>query len=235
MTVLMTVGVFMLGAAIMNFVVMPLFIHQRGSVVVPDVRRMSEQQASQSLRRASLNMNVERHDYDAEVPEGFVVSQRPRPDESVKEGRTVSVVLSKGARTLRVPDIRGQSLRQGELTLVGQRLRAGRVARVLEEAGAREKIIACSPTHGSEVLESHPVDILVAVGGRPRQYMMPALAGQDLLFVRDRLEKLGFRVAQVRYESQQGAYPNTIIDQAPKPGSLIREGDSIELVAAGSD
>lgn len=235
MTVLMTVGVFVLGAAIMNFVVMPLLIHQRGSVVVPDVRQMSEQQAGQTLRRASLNMHVERRDYDAEIPEGFVVSQRPRPDESVKEGRTVTIVLSRGTRTLRVPDIKGQTLRQGELTLSGQRLRAGGVARVLEEAGAREKIIACSPTPGSDVVENSAVDILVAVGGRPRQYLMPDLAGHDLLFVRDRLEKIGFRVSQVRYESQEGAFPNTIIDQSPKPGSLIREGDSIELVAAGSD
>jgi beta-lactam-binding protein with PASTA domain len=235
MTVLMTAGVFILGAVIMNFVIMPLLIHQRGAVVVPDVRRTSEQQASQSLRRASLKMNVERRDYDAEIPEGFVISQRPRPDESVKEGRTVSVVLSKGARTLRVPDIKGQSLRQGELTLAGQRLRAGRVARVLEEAGDRESIIACSPTPGSEVIENHPVDILVAVGGRPRQYMMPRLVGQDLLFIKDRLDRLGFRVSQVRYEMQEGAYPNTIIDQSPKEGALIREGDSIELVAAGSD
>ncbi len=235
MTLLMTVGVFVLGAALMNFVIMPLVIHQRGTVVVPDVRQMSEKQAEKFLRRASLNMQVERRDHDAETPEGFVISQRPRPDDSVKEGRTVSVVLSRGARTLRVPDIRGQSLRQGELTLDGQRLRAGRVARVLEETDVRERIIACSPVSGTEVVENGAVDILVGVGGRPKQYMMPNLVGQDLLFVKDRLEKRGFRVSQVRYESKKDVYPNTVIDQAPKYGALIREGDSIELVAAGSD
>lgn len=234
-TVLMTVGVFVLGAAIMNFVVMPLFIHQRGAVVVPDVRRMSEQQANQTLGRASLNMHVERRDHDPEVPAGFVVTQRPRPDETVKEGRTVSVVVSEGARSIRVPDIKGQSLRQGELTLGAQRLRAGRVSRVLEEAGERERILACSPAPGSEVIENAAVDILVGVGGRPLQYMMPDLSGRDLLFVKDRLEKRGFRVTHVRYESKKGVYPNTIIDQSPKAGVLIREGDSIELVAAGSD
>lgn len=235
MTVLMTVAVFILGAGLMNFVVMPLLIHQRGAVVVPDVRRMTENQAGQVLQRASLKMRVERRDHDSEMPEGFVVSQRPRPDETVKEGRTVSVVVSKGARMLRVPDIKGQSLRQGELMLGGQGLLAGRVARVLEETGAREKIIACSPVPGSEVVENSAVDILVGVGGRPRQYMMPTLVDRDLLFVKDELERLGFRVSHVRYESRRDVYPNTIIDQSPKPGALIREGDSIELVAASAD
>jgi beta-lactam-binding protein with PASTA domain len=235
MTLLMTVGVFILGAVLMNFVIMPLLIHQRGSVVVPDVRQMSEQQAEKFLRRASLNMQVDRRDHDSETPEGYVISQRPRPDETVKEGRTVSVVVSRGARTVRVPEVKSQSLRQGGLTLNGQGLRVGRVSRVLEETDVRERIIACSPVPGSEVVENGTVDVLIGVGGRPKQYMMPNLVGRDLLFVKDRLDKRGFRVSQVRYESKKGAFPNTIIDQTPKAGALIREGDSIELVAAGSD
>jgi beta-lactam-binding protein with PASTA domain len=234
-TALMTVGVFVLGAVLMNFVVMPLVIHQRGAVIVPDVRRMSEQQAEERLRRLALTMHVDRRDHDVEIPEGFVISQQPRPDETVKEGRRVSVVVSQGPRTVRVPDIVGQSLRQGELTLGGNRLRAGRVARVLEDTDIRERIIASSPAPGSEVVEDSAIDILVGVGERPAQYMMPDLAGQDLLFVRDRLETIGFRVSHVRYEPQKDVYPNTIIDQSPKAGVMIREGDSIELVAAGSD
>lgn len=234
-TLLMTVGVFVLGAALMNFVVMPLVIHQRGAVIIPDVRGMSEQQAEAQLGRASLAMHVDRRDHDPEIPEGYVISQQPRPDDTVKEGRRVSVVVSRGPRTVRVPDIVGQSLRQGELTLGGNRLRAGRTARVLEQTDVRERIIACSPAAGSEVVEETAVDILVGVGERPAQYMMPDLSGQDLLFVRERLEQLGFRVSHVRYEPKGDVYPNTIIDQSPKAGVMIREGDSIELVAAGSD
>jgi beta-lactam-binding protein with PASTA domain len=180
-------------------------------------------------------MNVERRDHHSDVPEGYVVSQRPRPNDTVKEGRTVGVVVSLGALTLTVPDIKGQSLRQGELTLSGQRLRAGRVARVLDDSSARERVIACSPPPGAVVGEGAEVDILLGIGGRPHRYLMPDLSGQDLLFVREALEKRGFRISGVRYETRKGAYPNTIVDQSPKPGAMIRDGDSIELVAAGSD
>jgi beta-lactam-binding protein with PASTA domain len=52
--------------------------------------------------------------------------------------------------------------------------------------------------------------------------------------VRQKLEKMGFRVASVRYEDKDGVYPNTVIDQHPEPGEQIREGESIELVASSS-
>ncbi|MEJ2719921.1 MAG: PASTA domain-containing protein [bacterium] len=234
-TFLIVIGVFALGVVLMNFVVMPMVIHQRKTVIVPDVRQMSEQQAEKFVERVSLVLQIERSEHHPEIPEGYVISQRPRPDDTVKEGRTVSVVLSLGPQTQRVPDIKGLSLRQGRLLLTRQKLNPGRVVRVLEETDAGEKVVASWPAPGQEVEEGGEVDILVSVGGRPRRYLMPDLNGQDLLFARDKLQDLGFRVSNVRYESREGAYPNTIIDQFPKPGVMIREGDSIELVAAGSD
>ena len=234
-TLALTAGVFILGLALTNYIVLPLLIHQRGTVIVPDVRQMSEPQAQRFLENASLKMQVERRDHNPEIPAGFVISQRPRPDDAVKEGRTVAVVVSEGARTQRVPDIKGQSLRQGELTLGRQGFHVGRVVRVIEDSDVRERVIACSPGAGSETVEGAGVDVLVGAGGRARRYLMPKLDGGDLPFVKDKLEKLGFRIGNVRFETRKGVYPNTIVDQFPKPGTMIREGDSIELVAAGSD
>jgi beta-lactam-binding protein with PASTA domain len=64
---------------------------------------------------------------------------------------------------------------------------------------------------------------------------VPDLVGQDLLFIKEKLQDIGFRISGIRYEYRPDTYPNTIIGQSPAPGTLIREGDSIELVAAGSD
>jgi beta-lactam-binding protein with PASTA domain len=72
-----------------------------------------------------------------------------------------------------------------------------------------------------------------APGGAP-VFLMPDLTSQDLFFVREKLERRGFRVASVRYEDREGVYPNTIIDQRPRAGERIREGESIELVASSS-
>jgi beta-lactam-binding protein with PASTA domain len=74
----------------------------------------------------------------------------------------------------------------------------------------------------------------VSVVGAAPSYLMPDLTAQDLFFVRERLERIGFRVSSVRYEAREGVFPNTVIDQRPRPGARIREGESIELVASSS-
>lgn len=235
LTVLFIAAAFIIGALLMNSVVMPLLVHQRNSVIVPDVRGMSEAQAEEFLERVALDVRIDRRQNDVDVPEGYIVAQRPRPNDTVKQGRTVSLTVSLGPKTQRVPDLKDLSLRQGRLLLTRQKLGTGRVARVMREGESRETVLACSPGPGEELEEGAEVNLLVGVGGRPRRYMMPNLEGQDLLFIREKLERRGFRINGVRYEPRRDVYPNTIIDQTPPPGVMIREGDSIELVAAGTE
>lgn len=228
-------GIFVLGILLFNFVIMPMLIHQRGSVIVPDLRNVSEAQARNELERFGLNMRVQRSEHHPEIPEGFVIEQRPWANENLKEGRTVEVVLSLGARTQVVPELKGMSLRQGRILLTRNNLRVGSVARVHTIGSARETVLATTPGAGKELVEGSAVDVVVAVGGQKRRYLMPDLTGEDLLFIREKLRGMGFRIGGVRYESRGDVFPNTVIGQSPRAGSLIRQGDSIELVAASSD
>jgi len=125
------VGVlFVAGIVLFNFVLMPVLVHNRAAVIVPDLRQISEAQASETLEKLALTLRVTHSENSAEVPEGYVISQSPRPNESIKEGRSVEVVLSLGAKTQRVPDLAGMSLRQVRGMLDRLQLRAGRVSRV---------------------------------------------------------------------------------------------------------
>jgi serine/threonine-protein kinase len=233
--VLVVVGLFLGGIVLFNSVLMPMLVHQRGTVIVPDLHNVSDQQAGKTLDRYGLNMRVTREEYHPQVPKGYVISQAPRANESIKEGRTVEVVVSLGARTARVPDLSGMSLRQTRGVLDRANLRVGRVSRVLVEGESREQVVASWPVAGDELVEGSTIDLVLSVGGQKREYEMPDLSGQDLLFIRDKLREMGFRISGVRYEKRDGVFPNTIVGQNPKPGAMIREGDSIELVAASSD
>lgn len=228
-------GIFVLGILVFNFVIMPMLIHQRDTVIVPDLRNTSEAQARNELERFGLNMRVQRSENNAEIPEGFVIEQRPWANETIKEGRTVEVVLSLGTRTQVVPELKGMSMRQGRILLSRHNLRVGNVARVHTVGGARETVLATTPGAGKELIEGSVIDIVVAVGGQKQRYLMPDLTGEDLLFIREKLRSMGFRISGVRYESRRDVYPNTVVGQAPRAGSLIKQGDSIELVAASSD
>jgi serine/threonine-protein kinase len=227
-------GLFVAGILAFNFVVMPMLVHQSGAVIVPDLRNSSETQAVQSLSRLGLNLRVTRSEHNSRIPTGFIVSQNPRANDNLKPGRTVAVVLSLGPEMHHVPEIKGMSLRQGRSALERAGLGLGRVARVTRDGNDRESVVATRPAVGDDVSDGENVEVVLAVPGGGRVYMMPDFAGQDLLFVREKLERLGYRVASVRYEAREGVFPNTIVDQRPAPGARIREGESVELVASSS-
>jgi len=227
-------GLFLAGVLVFNYIVMPSLVHQRGAVIVPDLRNASEAEATQSLSRLGLSMRIERSEYDTQVPAGFIVSQSPRASDSLKPGRSVAVVVSLGTRVRLVPEIRGMTLRQSRSVLEHSGLEVGRVARVLHTGDGRERVVATRPPVGDEVREGESIDMVISAPGAANTYLMPDLSAQDLFFVREHLEGLGFRIASVRYEPREGVFPNTIIDQRPRAGDRIREGESIELVASSS-
>ena len=232
--ILLLAGLFAAGVLVFNFVAMPMLVHQRDAVIVPDLRNSSESQAAKSLARLGLKSEVGRSDYDPQVPKGYVVSHVPRANETLKTGRTVVLLTSLGPRTERVPDVTKQTLRQARSVIEHAGLAVGRVARVKHAGGERDSVVAMNPPAGEELREGEAVDLVVAVAGGGPNYLMPDLTHQDLFAVRERLEKLGFRVASVRYEAQEGVFPNTIIDQRPQAGARISAGESVELVASSN-
>lgn len=232
--ILLLAGLFVAGILAFNYVLMPMLVRQRSAVIVPDLRNSSEAEAKKTLSGLGLSMRVARTDYDAQVPTGFILSQKPDANENLKPGRSVEVVVSLGTRTRMVPGVLGMTQREGRNLLQTEGLDVGRVARVQHTGDAREHVIATSPPVGDEVHEGESVDFVVSVPGGAPVYLMPDLTAQDLFFVREKLERLGFRVSSVRYEDREGVYPNTVIGQRPRAGERIREGESIELVASSS-
>ena len=233
--ILLLAGLFAAGVLAFNFVVMPMLVHQRDAVIVPDLHNSSEAQAQESLVRLGLKVKVGHSEYDPQVPKGYVVSHIPRANESIKTGRTVVLVTSLGPRTERVPDVTRQTLRQARSVIEHAGLAVGRISRVKRAGGERDSVIAMNPPAGEDLREGEAVDLVIAVAGGGPSYLMPDLTQQDLFAVRARLEKLGFRVASVRYEAREGVFPNTIVDQLPKAGARISEGESVELVASSSN
>ncbi|HHV44654.1 MAG TPA: Stk1 family PASTA domain-containing Ser/Thr kinase [Firmicutes bacterium] len=72
--------------------------HKTTTVVVPDLRRLSLDQAEQELLQRGLAMGNRFPDFSDDVPEGLIIDQNPRPEAEVPQGTTVDVVYSHGPR-----------------------------------------------------------------------------------------------------------------------------------------
>jgi serine/threonine-protein kinase len=226
------IGAFLVGVVIFHTFIMPGLVGRGDVVVVPDLEGLSVTMAREKCADSGLELIEIGRRNSAEIPEDYVLEQKPGPAESLKEGRAIKVVVSAGMMMEVVPDLRNKSLRQAELMLQSSRLRKGRVSRIFRHEKAENTVIATSPPAGAYVPRGSGVDILLPANEEPRKYIMPDLAGMDLPFVKDRLEMLGFEVARIVSLTDRDKFPNTILDQNPKAGFIIQEGGTIELVVS---
>ncbi len=223
---------FVIGVVIFYSVIMPHLLGRGDVVVVPDLRGSSVVLAEKKCRDSGLNLVVVGNRISSEVPEDYIIDQDPAPSESLKEGRAIKVVVSEGGRMEHVPQLAGRSLRQAELLIADAGLQVGRMVRVFSTVKGENTVIASSPHAGTSVPHASSVDILLSIRGEPRTLLMPDLLGMDLPFVKERLERLGISIARVVNRRMSDKFPNTILDQSPKAGSPIKEGESIELVVS---
>lgn len=115
------------------------------TVSVPDIRGKGILEANNTLKDKGLHIRLEGKDYDLYVPEGHVIRQDIPSGRTVKTGRGVGVVLSKGPRIRYVPDVVGKPLDIARFLLEERGIRINRVIYVHADNTARDTILAQRP------------------------------------------------------------------------------------------
>ena len=189
--------------------------------------------ATDEAKSVGLRIVVGEEVFDEDAPPGTVLEQYPSPLRSVRRGREIRLVLSKGEAMVRVPDLSGLTQRQSELQLLRDGLRVGRVSRSYDPRG-RSGVVSQRPHPGTEVLQDHRVDIMVRVGNERPFFRMPRFVGLSLGEARRRLDESGFEIRRVTSRAAPDVTPGQVLDQWPPAGSRIARGASVELVASST-
>lgn len=228
-------GIFILGMAVFNFLILPVLTGRGDIVIVPELKGVSLEAAEEACREAGLNLMVTGERYSGNATAGHILEQDPSPGEGLKGRRTVKVITSSGMQLEEVPELAGRSLRDAELGLESARLRRGSLSRVFTSDSGPNRVAASSPQGGTQAAIGSSVDLLLFMTGEPSVFLMPDLTGKDLLFVRERLERGGFHVTRVVSRRDEKKFPGTILSQNPPAGYSIKEGGTIELVVSTVD
>ena len=198
----------------------------RQEVEVPDLIRMEPSQATRALEKLDLKLKVETYSqFSDTIDKGTVASQYPTVGSRLKRENTVRVVLSRGSQRLVVPSLLGGSVRRAQLEIGSMGLRLGKVYSVNSEE-PMNSIIAQDPLPSMEEMPGAAVNVLVSLGPRATEYIMPDLVGKTLDQVRESLETKGFRIGNVRRKYYPWAEEGVIIQQTPQAGFKVK-GDAI--------
>ena len=124
------------GGLLAHSTVIPWLVHRQEAVLVPEFTGLTIEEAEAEARRVGLVVEVGDEVFQATAKPGTVLEQMPGPFKSVRRGRAVRLIVSKGEALARVPDLLGMSLRQSEITLLRENLQVGTVSRSYDPRGS---------------------------------------------------------------------------------------------------
>jgi beta-lactam-binding protein with PASTA domain len=205
------------------------------SVSVPDLAGKPMLDAIRIAHDAGLRVEDQagRARDDDRVAKGLILSQEPDAGSLAKPSQVVRVVLSLGARQLKVPDLTGLPPRAAALRLAQESLQLGAVS-WYRDSGVRIGIAAQDPEPEMVAGRNATVEVLTNRGVPETRYVTPDMVGRDAEQMRAVLASHGFRVGSARYEAYEGVAANTILKQFPPAGSPISNRDVVSLTVSRS-
>lgn len=222
---------FFFGTALLAFLVvlvgMRWFIGG-SSLVVPDLAGRDMVYAVDVLSRMNLRIKIAGEEHHPHLPANYVISQEPLPGTAVKEGRSISVIVSRGAEEVAVPRVEGMSQREAEIGLQQNGFRIGDVARVSSGTIEKGKVILQVPAPESSQNRGGSVGLLVSAGPEEQVLSMPMLEERTVGEAEELLEKTGLKVGTLQYSP--GQKNGMVIGQRPLAGTPVREGDRVDLM-----
>ncbi|UUU34534.1 Stk1 family PASTA domain-containing Ser/Thr kinase [Streptomyces sp. CA-210063] len=192
---------------------------------VPAVLRQSQADAEKRLAAAGLDVDVQRAFSDT-VKRGKVISTDPAPGERIRDNDIVTVTISKGPETVKVPDLKGYRLDLAKTRLKDDGLEPGVVTREFSDEVIRGQVISTEPGSGIEVSSGSAVRLVVSRGAPVE---MPELSGASVEDATAELEEAGLKVKiaskQVNSEFEKGL----VAEQSPVAGKQVGTGDTVTL------
>ncbi|WP_162467107.1 Stk1 family PASTA domain-containing Ser/Thr kinase [Streptomyces cavernae] len=195
---------------------------------VPPVLAKPRAEATKQLEDAGLEARI-RTAYSDTVERGSVISSDPEVGERIRGNDTVTLTVSRGPETVRVPQLRGYPLDKAKEQLKKDGLAAGMVTRDFDEDVPRGAVISTEPEPGTERRSGSAVALTVSQG---QPVDVPDVTGDSVEDATAELQDAGLKVEiapeQVTSEFDQGE----VAQQSPDPDTQAVEGDTVTLTVS---
>jgi beta-lactam-binding protein with PASTA domain len=224
-------------AVVFDQVLMPFFVRLGQESVVPNVRGLTQEEAETVLKGNGLGLRVIGEEYDLKLPAGTIIYQMPDSKSRVKRGRKIKVMLSKGGEKATVPQLRGMTYRQAELSLANRGLKIGLPVYISVDSLPRDEVIVSFPSAGATVPLGMEIRVLInqEQADTLETVKVPKFKGDNIREVSSEIEKIGLKLGKIEYKVKNKLLPGTVLKQIPKEGAEVRKGSIVELEVSTTD
>jgi len=195
-------------------------------IKIPNVVGLPYEDATKMLQQAGFVAARGEQRYVTGAPAGQVLGQSPLPDLAASKGTRVLLEVSRGQRTVEVPQLVGVTRQQAEIALQQAGFDVGDVIE-MPSPEPRGKVLGTVPVGGSRA--PLPSAISLTVSGGPAQVTVPDVVGQSFADARTLLAQLGFQVVRARADSSGGRQPGQVVSQKPAASQSVPMGSTVTL------
>jgi serine/threonine-protein kinase len=195
-------------------------------VKVPDLVGLTEREARDELEERNLDAEIEER--FSRKPANEVIDQDPEAGTTIEENDTVTLIVSKGARKVTVPELVGLKEQEAKNQIRQADLRVGNVSREPSDEVEEGVVIDQDPDPDEEVDEGSRVALVLSAGPEPAN--VPFVEGLQEDDAVAQIENAGLD-AEVRRENDD-APEGEVISQDPPGGTEVEPGDTVVIVVS---
>ena len=194
------------------------------------LRGMTVQQARAEVADEEFEVRVTGEAFDEDVERGRIVDQDPSSG-TLKEGRAIRVVLSKGPRPRAVPTLEGKARAEAEQLLLAEKFTPVFRSDYSDTVPA-DVVISWSPRDGEQ---PRGAEVVVTVSAGKKPVKVPSLAEKAADEAKKILEALGL-VVRVEEAFSEDVALGKVISTRPPNGDDAQVGSEVVLrVSKGPD
>ncbi len=197
-------------------------------VEVPDVTGKTVVEAQNILSQAKLGYTVD-EEYNIKVAPGTVISQNPGAKRMVKEGRKITLVVSKGVELGDVPNLKGKRLTEAKAMLKASRFDLGRVSYKYVSGAPEETILEQSVAPPAKLPIGTKLDVVINI--KSNQVVLPDLVGLSSTSAKNKLNDLGLVLGKVNTVVSKEP-DNTVIGMNPASKEVVNVGTVVDITVS---
>ncbi|AGB40855.1 serine/threonine protein kinase [Halobacteroides halobius DSM 5150] len=201
-------------------------------VTVPNIIKKDLQEAKEELEKKGLRFDIYYKTYSNRVAQDHIISQSPQSGSVVRKNRIIEVVVSKGAKLVKVPNLTNKTLRYAKVSLSKSALKLGTITKKYSNQVPEEQVISQTPKAKTKVESNTKVQLVVSKGRKPKKVIVPSVVGLRKEEGISKLRERNLILGQIINKKSLNYLKGEIIAQQPSAGSKLMEGSTVKLIVS---
>ena len=215
--------------SVMNWIVMPWYVNDGGTVTVPNLVGMQAANAKQILDTLGLQFEIGGNK-SSKLKPNTILSQNPDGGTIVKHGRRIYFILSGGVEKVTVPNLSGHSQREAQFMLERSGFILGKVTYDSSNNFPQNVVMSQSLVANTLAPSGSAISIVVSAGAPTAgEVSVPNLVGLPLADAQRAILNGGLLLGDITFQPSRRLVPNTVVEQYPRAQEIVPKGTKINL------